>query len=383
MTGVDAPSGYTQRATPSVESTASTVPLGLPRRPWLPPVLRRVWRAVGVLQIGVDPDRAVVVHGVTPALYQLIGLLDGRRTTSEVIALAVAAGATRESAGRLLESLGAAGYLVELDRTITAPGAAAHPEDVPHLLSDLSTRALRHPGLAPADILARRGRAGVVVHGGRRVGTAFAAMLGAAGVGRVSVVDQGVVDRTEILPGGYVVSDVGRSRVGAAHAAVLRAAPRTTTTPLDSHARPDLVVVTEPWPEPGERDRLLDLTRTPSLHTTAREGRAVIGPFVVPGVTSCLRCQHLHRLDRDPGWSAVIAQLRVGPPEAGGSDALCLLAASFAVTQALDWIDTRRPPTTADTTVEVTASDLVLVHRRWSRHPACACGRGGAASLGL
>lgn len=380
MTALGVPTGYVARAAPAEERTSETVPSWLPRRAWLPPVLRRVWRAVGVLQIGVDPERAVVVHGVTPALYELIGLLDGRRTTSEVIALAVAAGATRESAGRLLESLGAAGCLVELDRGATT--AEPHPDQVPHLLSDLATRALRHR-LSPADVLARRGRAVVVVHGGRRVGTAFAATLGAAGVGRVSVIDESVVDRTEVLPGGCLIGDVGRSRVDAARAAIRRAAPGADTTPPDSLTRPDLVVVTEPWPEPGERERLFELTRSPSLYVTAREGRAVIGPFVVPGLTSCLRCQHLHRLDRDPGWSAVIAQLRVGPPEAGGSDALCLVAASLAVTQALDWIDTQRPPLTADTTVEVTTSDLALVHRRWSQHPACGCGRSAGAWIDL
>ena len=41
-----------------------------------------------------------------------------------------------------------------------------------------------------------------------------------------------------------------------------------------------------------------------------RDGTGLVGPLVIPGVTSCLECADLHRRDRDAAWPAVAAQLR-------------------------------------------------------------------------
>jgi nicotinamidase-related amidase len=41
-----------------------------------------------------------------------------------------------------------------------------------------------------------------------------------------------------------------------------------------------------------------------------RDGTGLVGPLVIPGVTSCLRCADLHRSDRDAAWPALAAQLR-------------------------------------------------------------------------
>jgi hypothetical protein len=46
----------------------------------------------------------------------------------------------------------------------------------------------------------------------------------------------------------------------------------------------------------------------PHLHVGMLTERATIGPLVVPGRTSCLRCHHLHRRDADPAWPLVAVQ---------------------------------------------------------------------------
>ncbi len=38
------------------------------------------------------------------------------------------------------------------------------------------------------------------------------------------------------------------------------------------------------------------------------EGRALVGPFVVPGTTACLRCLDLHRTESDPAWPLLVEQ---------------------------------------------------------------------------
>jgi hypothetical protein len=47
----------------------------------------------------------------------------------------------------------------------------------------------------------------------------------------------------------------------------------------------------------------------PHLVVRVEEAVVRVGPFVLPGSTSCLGCQDLHRVDWDPGWAAVLPQL--------------------------------------------------------------------------
>src|SRR5271168_3100729 len=59
------------------------------------------------------------------------------------------------------------------------------------------------------------------------------------------------------------------------------------------------------------------------LAVRVRDGTGLVGPLVVPGVTSCLGCADLHRRDRDAAWPAVAAQLR---DTVGVADRATLLA---------------------------------------------------------
>ena len=71
--------------------------------------------------------------------------------------------------------------------------------------------------------------------------------------------------------------------------------------------------------------------RTPHLLVRVRDGNGLVGPMVVPGVTSCLRCADLHRSDHDAAWPAVAAQLR---DTVGTADRATVLAtAALAVNQ--------------------------------------------------
>ena len=71
--------------------------------------------------------------------------------------------------------------------------------------------------------------------------------------------------------------------------------------------------------------------RDPHLPVRVRDGAGLVGPLVVPGVTSCLRCADLHRSDRDAAWPAVAAQLR---DTVGSADRATVLAtAALALNQ--------------------------------------------------
>ena len=77
--------------------------------------------------------------------------------------------------------------------------------------------------------------------------------------------------------------------------------------------------------------RELHDARVPHLPVRVRDGTGLVGPLVIPGVTSCLGCADLHRSDRDAAWPAVAAQLR---DTVGSADRATVLAtAALALDQ--------------------------------------------------
>lgn len=117
------------------------------------------------------------------------------------------------------------------------------------------------------------------------------------------------------------------------------------------------------------------------LPVRVRDGAGLVGPLVIPGVTSCLGCADLHRSDRDAAWPAVAAQLR---GTVGNADRATLLATAALALNQVDRIiravrdagDPRRvpdPPPTLDTTLEFDVNTSSIMARRWSRHPRCSC----------
>src|SRR5262249_34982721 len=152
--------------------------------------------------------------------------------------------------------------------------------------------------------LARRRDAAVRVVGSGRVAVALASALAATGVGRLAVRATGTVSAGD-LGTGYLPADLGRSRTDAAADAVRRAAPDVR---VRDGREPDLVVLTDVVVPDPEVVAELQTTGTPHLIAYALEGRAVVGPLVWPGRSSCLHCAELHRADADLAWPKLAAQ---------------------------------------------------------------------------
>lgn len=114
------------------------------------------------------------------------------------------------------------------------------------------------------------------------------------------------------------------------------------------------------------------------LPVRVRDGTGLVGPLVIPGVTSCLGCADLHRSDRDAAWPAIAAQLR---DTVGVADRATLLAtAALAVSQVNRVIAAVRgadaasdPPSALNATLEFDLNAGSLVARQWTKHPLCSC----------
>lgn len=117
------------------------------------------------------------------------------------------------------------------------------------------------------------------------------------------------------------------------------------------------------------------------LPVRVRDGAGLVGPLVIPGMTSCLHCADLHRTDRDAAWPAVATQLRGAVGSASRATILATAALALrqvdlvirAVEHPIDGQPVPAAPPTLNTTLELDADGYSIVARRWSRHPECPC----------
>ncbi|MBN3513523.1 cyclodehydratase [Mycolicibacterium septicum] len=117
------------------------------------------------------------------------------------------------------------------------------------------------------------------------------------------------------------------------------------------------------------------------LSVRVRDGAGLVGPLVIPGLTSCLHCADLHRTDRDAAWPAVATQLRGAVGSASRATILATAALAMhqvdlvirAVGHTADGRPAPEVPPTLNTTLELDADGYSIVARHWSRHPDCQC----------
>src|SRR4051794_26115707 len=148
---------------------------------------------------------------------------------------------------------------------------------------------------------------------------------------------------------------------------------------VGAHAEADVVLVGGP----GEvdRDRLDPLIRRSTSHLVVRlvDGAALLGPFVVPGVTACLRCTDAHRSITDPDHVPVTnryVRATSRPREDGSPDVtdpvLTALALAWAVRDVVAFLDGKRPATWSRT-LFLDPDPSLHQEQDWSRHPECGC----------
>jgi bacteriocin biosynthesis cyclodehydratase domain-containing protein len=364
------------------------------RRPILLPAVRRLWRDPHRLQLGTDPGRAMILELADPACADLLDLLDGTRTESALLRAAVRRGVRADDASAMLAALTAAGFVLDA-RTLYAPDLSEPVRrrlDAEAAALALTSRpagsrpALEGPVGRPrsetrspgarrgiADTLRRRLAAHVLITGASHLAVPIAAILASAGVGHLDPNLRGLARLADAAPAGLLPSDADRPRGVAAAEAVRRAAPDVDLAPLTRRSATFAVLVG--FAAPATLTALAYGTRRLAhLAVSVRDGTVVVGPLVQPGRSPCLNCLDLHRLDRDPAWSVVAAQLHDGPDTAEPITATtALAAAAYAAAEVLAHIDGGQP-TTLGATVEIAGPDKAT-RRSWVPHPRCGCRR--------
>jgi bacteriocin biosynthesis cyclodehydratase domain-containing protein len=278
------------------------------------------------LQVGLDPRHAVLLRDEEPV-----------RNT---LTLLTSTGASAESTDpATVAALADAGLLV--DEGVLRPLVAVTAQTAPgrHDRAALA----RSDGEDALGLVERRRRHRTTVTGfggppGQRLAKALAGLLGEAGV----PADTGDAPR----PGDRVVVLVG---------------------------------VGEPRRELVDQAMRADL---PHLLVRMREGEVVLGPFVAPGRTACLRCADAHLTDADPCWPLLVAQYAArdagersdGVPEPVDG-LLAAVAVAWAARDVASYAEDRRP-TTWSATLRLDAQLAAIETQPWLRHPACGCSWG-------
>ncbi|MCX6396477.1 MAG: hypothetical protein NTV23_08330 [Propionibacteriales bacterium] len=130
----------------------------------------------------------------------------------------------------------------------------------------------------------------------------------------------------------------------------------------------------------GEPDRapidLLVRTGTAHLVVRAVESEVLVGPFVVPGRTACLRCCDLHREEHDPGYAAQLHELlRTGRTDGVAEPletTLAWIGLGLAVHDLLRYVEDEQPVAWSSIRrlrLHSGSDDL----RTWPPHPDCSC----------
>lgn len=253
MSAAPAPSEPGALPNTAVDQPAIPELAGLVRPRWREDV-PAFWRTATTVQFGED----VIVTGVSQAHVAWLASLDGLRTVDQVAAdLPLPVGELR----RLVRALVSAGGLEDAARIPDALRWAPPPQRA----------------VATA-------RFGATLATCRDLSVAYATTDARDRV-RALVVGDGELAshvRTSLDAGG--ITEVGATR-------------RATIAILADAHHPEV---------PAHFDH--EVQDLPHLHLGVLGARAIVGPLVVPGFTSCLRCAHLHRRDADPAWPLLSVQ---------------------------------------------------------------------------
>lgn len=114
----------------------------------------------------------------------------------------------------------------------------------------------------------------------------------------------------------------------------------------------------------------VELERRPHLHVGIRHTRATVGPLVVPGESSCIRCAHLHHVDQDSTWPMQTIGWRNSVTHSTADPLLTQLTANFSLCAIRSWLD-GQPLTDLAWRAQLPVPIFAPATR--SPHPFCSC----------
>jgi hypothetical protein len=285
-------------------------------RPHLRPGLQVLRRDVRTLQLGLDWP-GVAVFPDSPAVQAVLAAIDGiRDTTAVVLTAALESGADEQDCSAALDALIDCGAVID---------SAHHLRGSMSEAAWASTWLLAGPTGCASDLAAGRGS-------------------------RIA----------EVWGTGQVADDLRRLL------------PEWGLT-LDPTAADLVILASDHEPSRRMSDEVMADGR-PHLWVVVRELVGVLGPFVSPGVTACLRCLDQVRAEIDPAWPTLVEAVSARRGHVHACDPLLArLVATWAVQEVSVWASGLQPQTWGRT-IEIPLGIGVVSVQPSHAHPACGCG---------
>lgn len=161
-------------------------------------------------------------------------------------------------------------------------------------------------------------------------------------------------------------------------ARVVESAIRPRDGQVGRWSQTQLAILTDTATHDPVTVRTLMQLRIPHLVVHVRDGVGVVGPLVLPGLSSCLRCADRHRTTLDPQWPLLAAQLIGKSGYAGPAVIRATVAlAHEQIEQIASGIDATdvasHCPDLINHTLEFHTGPIRLRRKHWPPHPSCGC----------
>lgn len=293
------------------------------------PSLARLWLAPQTRAYG-SPAR-LVLRDLTEQEHRVLDYLEAGTADNQLRDLHLMAKADSEVTKSLIERIGP--MLRKTTSFLPNSGSA----DIERQFSEIMRLyLLEHDD--PASALKKRGSSKVFLSRLDRTGLLIAKGFGASGIGTIYTTDQKPVSNSDTLDLGYPEAELGNPRAKAARRLVSGGRVELHSRVTHTYDRTDLAILLA-------GDALLPnqyaqwLNRDVAhIGIMVSESGILVSHLVVPGITPCLACLELARLEADPNWAKTATQLAVLNRDLADSS-ISLFGASIAISLGLNLID--------------------------------------------
>lgn len=328
---------------------------------WLHPNVHIFTRTSDHIQIGIHPERAVIMPSHTE---ELLRMCTGQFSVNEVCE-------------RLEDRLPQAREIITL--LLSNHLAIESSQFIPHHpINELQRlNHFREVGCT-SDVAQRRSEVEVSIHGAGRLGTTIALLLASSGLPHIRVHDDREVTSEDVTAWGASRIDIGMRRdrlCGLLMERTNRGALNRQLHPRMHPTRQLSIVVTDqsgdwPWLDPIEVDAMLE-NSIPHIVATMTHSASRWTNVITPGKSACTRCEYQRLVDVDPQWPLITSSLRNRTALDLAPASLVLMTATQVVGSVHQWLAHEEQESGMHT---LEWPDLSKVFVPWQPHPACGCG---------
>ncbi len=284
------------------------------------------------IQIGLDPQSSLRL----PAqLHSLLKKCDGYTTVEKILDLAQLKQLDRNSIEQILNMLVVQGLLIKVNSDLTnlTSNQQSHHLD--------ASRAVN----GNAELITKRANIRISVVGAGRIGSTLTLILGNSGFSNIRVFDSKPVSLNDLSPWGYSRLDIGLRRDFVLQTMLERIhrGQLKSMRSKETRSKPDLIIYTPdpladlPWLAPDLADWAMQID-VPYFVISGSPKRTLVTSIIHGANSGCLRCYHLHQVDRDEVWPRLVSQLMGKEIPDPTPTSLVLQSALFGYEQITNWL---------------------------------------------